>query len=53
MKDTKYIYITPPGWICTCGESAHTLTGAEASRKALVHSVKHNDWQIIDLRKGQ
>jgi hypothetical protein len=56
------IYITPIGYLCTCGDVIHdrpgrrnTITGAEASRQAHLHAEHYHQFlgetvTIIDYR---
>ncbi len=51
------IYVTPAGFVCTCGVAVHTITGAQASHQAYVHSQYRPDHinplstaKIIDYR---
>lgn len=47
-------YVTPAGFICTCGATRVARAGGEASRAAHVHSQTEHISKVvvIDLRQG-
>lgn len=41
MYDELIVFSDAQGWICTCGRSGETITGASAHRAADMHANEH------------